>query len=55
MPPDNRPSGGFGFLLGGILAIVMAIFLIAGGELGKKQIRGDADMPPISSQEKNFR
>jgi hypothetical protein len=55
MPPDNGPSGSFGFLLGGILAIAMVIFLLVGGELGKKKIQGDADMPPISSPEKNFR
>jgi hypothetical protein len=55
MPVDNGSSGSFGLLLGGILAIVLVIFMLAGGELGKKKVQGDADMPPISSPEKNFR
>ncbi|HLL27339.1 MAG TPA: hypothetical protein VKT73_06775 [Xanthobacteraceae bacterium] len=55
MLPKDGPSGSFGFLLGGIVAIVLAIFLFAGTELGKKKVRGDADMPPISSPEKTYR
>jgi hypothetical protein len=51
----NGPGGSFGFFLGGILAIVLVFFLLAGGELGKKKVQGDADMPPVSSPEKNFR
>ena len=34
----NGPSGSFGFLLGGILAVVLMIVLFAGGELGKKKV-----------------
>jgi hypothetical protein len=55
MPLDNGPSGSFGLLLGGILAIVMVIFMLAGQELGKKKIQGDADISPISSLDKTFR
>ena len=55
MPLDNGPSGTFGFLLGGILALMLMIFMLAGGEMGKKKVQGDADMPPVSSPEKNFR
>jgi hypothetical protein len=55
MPLDKGPSGSFGLLLGGILALMLMIFMLAGGELGNKKVQGDADMPPISSPEKNFR
>ncbi len=55
MPLDNGPGGVFGLLLGGIVAIVVVIFLIAGGELGKTKVQGDQDMPPVSSPEKTFR
>jgi hypothetical protein len=55
MPINNGPSGSIGLLLGGIVAIMFAIFLIAGGELGKKKVQGDQDMPPVSSPEKTFR
>ena len=55
MPVDNGSNGSFGLLIGGILAIVLVISMLAGGELGRKKVQGDADMPPISSPEKNFR
>ena len=55
MSLDNGPGGVFDLLLGGILAIVLVIFLLAGEGLGKKKIQGDADMPPLSSPEKDFR
>jgi hypothetical protein len=55
MPLNNGPGGSLGLLLGGIVAIMLAIFLIAGGELGKKKVQGDQDMPPVSSPEKTFR
>ena len=54
MALNSGPQRGFGFLLGGIL-VLLVIFLIVGGEMGKKQVRGDGDLPPISSPEKNFR
>ena len=54
MTGNNGPNGGISLLLGGLLMLLM-IFLIAGGEMGKKNVRGDGDMPPISSPEKNFR
>ena len=55
MPFDKGPSGSFGFLVGGLVAIVLVIFLLAGGELGRKKVQGDQDMPPVSSPEKTFR
>jgi hypothetical protein len=55
MPRYNGPSGSFSLLLGGILDLMLVIFMLAGGELGQKKVQGDADMPPISSPEKNFR
>ena len=54
MTGNNGPNGGISLLLGGLLMLLM-IFLIAGGEMGKKNVRGDGDMPPVSSPEKNFR
>ena len=54
MALKDGPGGNLPFLLGGILAIVFGIFLIA-GDLGSKKVHGDADMAPISSPEKNFR
>jgi hypothetical protein len=55
MSLNNGPGGSLGFLLGGILAVALVIFLIAGGELGKKKVQGDQDLPPVSSPEKTFR
>ena len=52
---ENGPGGSFGFLLGGILAIALALFLFVGGEMGKKNVKGDQDMAPVSSPEKTFR
>jgi hypothetical protein len=33
----------------------MVIFVLSSGEFGKKKVQSDADMPPISSPEKNYR
>jgi hypothetical protein len=55
MATNNTPGGNFGLLLGGVLALALAIFLITGSGLGKKQVHGDQDMPPVSSPEKTFR
>jgi len=48
---DNRGSGGyFGAILGGIVALAALAFVITGGELGgKKTVRGDQDLPPVTS------
>jgi hypothetical protein len=47
----NRNSNGtFGIIVGGVVAVLAAIFILSGGELGgKKTIQGDQDLPPVSS------
>jgi hypothetical protein len=48
---DNNPSNGtFGLLLGGVLALAAAVFIMTGGQLGGvKDVNGDSDLPPIAS------
>ena len=50
----NKDSNGtFGIIIGGVVAVIAAIFILTGGELGgKKTIEGDQDLPPITSTEK---
>jgi len=46
---DNR-NGTLGLILGGIVAIAAAVFILTGGELGgTKKIEGDADLPPVTT------
>jgi hypothetical protein len=60
MADDNDPSTGnnpstgtFGLMLGGLLALAAMIFIVTGGQLGGvKEVKGDADLPPIASPEK---
>ena len=48
----RRDNGTFGIILGGIVAMVAALFILSGGELGgKKTIEGDQDMPPIADSD----
>jgi len=48
----RRDNGTFGIILGGIVAVVAALFILSGGELGgKKTIEGDQDMPPIADSD----
>jgi hypothetical protein len=43
-------NGTFGIIVGGVVAVLAAIFILTGGELGgKKTIQGDQDLPPVSS------
>ncbi len=49
MKTDN---GFFGLIVGGIVALAAAIFIISGGELGgKKTVEGDQDLPPVASSD----
>ena len=42
-----------GLMLGGLLAIAAMVFIVSGGQFGGvKEIRSDADLPPIASPEK---
>jgi hypothetical protein len=50
MADNNAPKAGIGIILGGILVLSAAFFILTGGELGgKKQIKGDSDLPPVAS------
>jgi len=49
----NNSNGTFGILIGGLVAVIAAIFILSGGELGgKKTVEGDQDLPPISTTDK---
>ena len=49
----NKNNGTFGIIIGGIVAVVAAIFIFSGGELGgKKTVEGDRDLPPVASSER---
>lgn len=48
MKKDSK--GTFGVIVGGVVAVIAAIFILSGGELGgKKTIEGDQDLPPVAS------
>ena len=54
---DNEPKGPagrtIGLMLGGLLALAAMLFIVSGGQLGGvKEIKSDADLPPIASPEK---
>jgi hypothetical protein len=43
-------NGTFGIIIGGVVAVIAAIFILTGGELGgKKTVEGDQDLPPVST------
>jgi hypothetical protein len=48
---NNRESNGYlGAILGALIAVALAIFLLNGGEhLGKKTVYSDADLPPVET------
>jgi hypothetical protein len=49
MMSDNRARNGTLAILGAVIAVVLAIFLLSGGEhVGKKTVNSDADLPPIA-------
>ena len=47
---DNRaPNGKLGALIGAVIAIAFAFFLLNGGEhVGKKTVNSDNDLPPVA-------
>jgi len=46
----GNSNGTFGIIVGGVVAVIAAIFILSGGELGgKKTVEGDQDLPPVSS------
>jgi hypothetical protein len=46
----NRGSNGsLGAIVGALIAVALALFLLSGGEhFGKKTINSDADLPPVA-------
>ena len=51
--PKGPAGGTMGLMLGGLLAIAAMVFIVSGGQFGGvKEIRSDADLPPIASPEK---
>jgi hypothetical protein len=50
----NKASNGtFGIIIGGVVAVIAAIFILTGGELGgKKTVEGDQDLPPVATTDK---
>ena len=50
----NKDSNGtFGIIIGGVVALIAAIFILTGGELGgKKTVEGDQDLPPVVTTDK---
>ena len=45
---QNQPTGYFGALLGGLVAVFAIVFMLSGGEwTGNKKIGGDDDLPPV--------
>jgi hypothetical protein len=48
---ENRPaSGNLGIILGVLIAIAAVVFLLSGGEnFGKKTVKSDADLPPVTT------
>ena len=49
----KKADGYLGAVLGGLLAVAAAAFLLTGGEWGgQKKVNGDEDLPPIASTSK---
>ena len=47
-------NGTFGIVVGGLVALAAAVFILSGGELGgKKTVESDEDLPPIASADQN--
>src|SRR2546427_10607363 len=48
---DNRARNGtLGAILGALIAVTFAVFLLNGGEhVGKKTVKSDADLPPVAT------
>lgn len=50
---NKESNGTFGIIVGGVVAVIAAIFILSGGELGgKKTVEGDQDLPPVATTEK---
>jgi hypothetical protein len=48
---NNGSNGRLGAVLGALIALAVAVFLLNGGEyFGKKTVNSDADLPPVASK-----
>jgi len=46
---SNGANGKLGAILGALIALAVAVFLLNGGEhLGKTTVHGDDDLPPVA-------
>jgi hypothetical protein len=49
MASNGAPNGTLGAILGALIALAVAVFLLNGGDpLGKTTVRGDDDLPPVA-------
>lgn len=49
MASNGAPNGTLGAILGALIALAVAVFLLNGGDhLGKTTVRGDQDLPPVA-------
>jgi hypothetical protein len=49
----NKDTGTFGILIGSVVAVIAALFILSGGELGgKKTVDGDQDLPPVATADR---
>ena len=49
---NKNSNGTFGIIVGGLVAVIAAIFILSGGELGgKKTVEGDQDLPPVATSD----
>ena len=49
MTGNRAPTGTLGAVLGALIAVALALFLLNGGEhMGKTTVDGDEDLPPIA-------
>jgi hypothetical protein len=49
----GRLDGRLGAVLGTLLVVALAIFVLGGGErFGKKAVNSDADLPPVAAGRK---
>jgi hypothetical protein len=50
MADDNGNKGMLALILGGVVVLAAAVFILSGGELGgEKKVKSDADLPPVTS------
>lgn len=44
----------YGWVLGGLFAVIAVLFIASGGELGgKKTVDGDQDLPPVATADQS--